>query len=406
MEEEHRRTFEIRYVPWVLLLLFLLAFPGSGSAFNMVGPRAMGMGGAYVAVCDDATAVYWNPAALTQIKGIMDISLFGGIQVTEQVVEDLKDLDDWFDDYNLNNLTSSDVENLQDILERFNREDEGVIANANAGLSLATKWVALSSVALAEGKLATQADLERSHLITRRGRTQNGTQANIGTLITNDIALTGATTLGIPNLALGVNAKYIMARQYTDTEYVFDQDTGKFNEDFTDLQHWLKEFDKNKVDGWAWGIDAGALIILGDIFKIGVLGRNINEPEIDWGHDEPKTKLRGQYRAGAALTLLKVLTISADGDLSEQGREVIETESGKKYKFNESQEFSMGAEWRVLGSYLALRGGVNNILDSGNAGRLYTAGLGIRVPFVGLDLAGGYGGDNRYAASLGLNVRF
>jgi hypothetical protein len=172
------------------------------------------------------------------------------------------------------------------------------------------------------------------------------------------------------------------------------------------LEHWSKEFDKNEVNGWAWGIDAGALIILGDIFKIGVLGRNINEPEIDWGDGEPKTKLRGQYRAGAALTLLKVLTISADGDLSKQGREVIETESGKKYEFNESQEFSMGVEWRVLGSYLALRGGVNNILESGNAGRLYTAGLGIRVPFVGLDLAGGYGEDNSYAASLGLNVRF
>ena len=406
MKEKHRRTVERRYFPWVLLLLFLLAFPGSGLAFNMVGPRAMGMGGAYVAVCDDATAVYWNPAALTQIKAIVDISLIGGVQVTEQVVEDLKDLDDWFNDHHLPDMTSSDVENLHDILDRFNRKDEGVIVNANAGLSLATKWVALSSVALAEGKLATQADLDRSHLITRRGRTQNDTRADIGTLVTNDIALTGATTLGIPNLALGVSTKYIMARQYTSTEYVFDQSTGKFNEDFTDLEHWSKEFDKNEVNGWAWGIDAGALIILGDIFKIGVLGRNINEPEIDWGDGEPKTKLRGQYRAGAALTLLKVLTISADGDLSKQGREVIETESGKKYEFNESQEFSMGVEWRVLGSYLALRGGVNNILESGNAGRLYTAGLGIRVPFVGLDLAGGYGGDNSYAASLGLNVRF
>ena len=406
MKEEHRRTVERLYVPWILLLLFLLAFPGSGLAFNVVGPRAMGMGGAYVAVCDDATAVYWNPAALTQIKGIVDISLFGGVQVTEQVVEDLKDLDDWFNDHDLAGITGSDLENLKDILERFNRKDEGVIANANAGLSLATKWVALSSVALAEGKLATQADTQTSHLVTRRGRAQNGSQANIGTLVTNDIALTGATTLGIPNLALGVSSKYIMARQYTDTEYVFDQDTGQFNEDITDLEHWSKEFDKNRADGWAWGIDAGALIILGDIFKIGVLGRNINEPEIEWEDHEPKTKLRGQYRAGAALTLFKVLTISADGDLSEQGREIIETKSGKKYHFNESQEFSMGAEWRVLGSYLALRAGVNNILESGEAGRLYTGGLGIRIPFVGFDLAGGYGGDDRWAASLGLNVKF
>lgn len=32
------------------------------------GTRAMGMGGAYVAVVDDATAAYWNPAGITQIK--------------------------------------------------------------------------------------------------------------------------------------------------------------------------------------------------------------------------------------------------------------------------------------------------------------------------------------------------
>ncbi len=32
-----------------------------------IGPRAMGMGGAFVAVADDASAVYWNPAGLVQI---------------------------------------------------------------------------------------------------------------------------------------------------------------------------------------------------------------------------------------------------------------------------------------------------------------------------------------------------
>ncbi len=34
-----------------------------------VGARAVAMGEAYSAVADDATALYWNPAAMTQIKG-------------------------------------------------------------------------------------------------------------------------------------------------------------------------------------------------------------------------------------------------------------------------------------------------------------------------------------------------
>lgn len=34
-----------------------------------IGPRAEGMAGAYAAVSDDASAMYWNPGGLTQIKG-------------------------------------------------------------------------------------------------------------------------------------------------------------------------------------------------------------------------------------------------------------------------------------------------------------------------------------------------
>jgi hypothetical protein len=45
----------------------LVAWPSAASAqqlFETVGERALGMGGAFVAVADDATAVHWNPAGL------------------------------------------------------------------------------------------------------------------------------------------------------------------------------------------------------------------------------------------------------------------------------------------------------------------------------------------------------
>jgi hypothetical protein len=51
---------------WSALLVGLLVMPATAAAqgFEAVGLRALGMGGAFVAVADDASATYWNPAGL------------------------------------------------------------------------------------------------------------------------------------------------------------------------------------------------------------------------------------------------------------------------------------------------------------------------------------------------------
>ena len=52
--------------PLLGLILSFLLIPSTAGAqpFETVGVRALGMGGAFVAVADDATAVWWNPAGL------------------------------------------------------------------------------------------------------------------------------------------------------------------------------------------------------------------------------------------------------------------------------------------------------------------------------------------------------
>jgi hypothetical protein len=58
-----------RLVPIALLLPLLL--PTSAVAqgpFETAGTRALGMGGAFVAVADDATATFWNPAGLSTLR--------------------------------------------------------------------------------------------------------------------------------------------------------------------------------------------------------------------------------------------------------------------------------------------------------------------------------------------------
>src|SRR5271155_1386066 len=50
-------------------VLFAFASTAFADEFATLGPRAMGMGGAGVAVAEGDVAQYWNPGGLTQSEG-------------------------------------------------------------------------------------------------------------------------------------------------------------------------------------------------------------------------------------------------------------------------------------------------------------------------------------------------
>ena len=59
-----------------LVLLFICAgtSPAPAQVVEAVGGRALGMAGAFVALADDSTATWWNPAGLTD-GPILDLGL-------------------------------------------------------------------------------------------------------------------------------------------------------------------------------------------------------------------------------------------------------------------------------------------------------------------------------------------
>src|SRR6476660_3417120 len=110
----------------VFLALGEHAFAGE---FVIVVPRAMGMGGAGVAVTTDALATYWNPAGLAMTQTV-DIRIVGGGQGIDRlgVADAIKDLEDF------NPNAPDAAAKAQDIANRLNRPGANTSLNGAAGL--------------------------------------------------------------------------------------------------------------------------------------------------------------------------------------------------------------------------------------------------------------------------------
>src|SRR5690242_7110751 len=61
------------------------AVGSSGFSTQMVGAKALGQGHAFVAEADDPSAVYFNPAGMTQLKGVqMSVGLNALVPMTDR----------------------------------------------------------------------------------------------------------------------------------------------------------------------------------------------------------------------------------------------------------------------------------------------------------------------------------
>jgi hypothetical protein len=69
-------------------LLMLVGVVQANFLETELGARAMGMGGAFVAVADDATALHWNPAGLSNVHGFEVFGMRTSVYSVEGLSED------------------------------------------------------------------------------------------------------------------------------------------------------------------------------------------------------------------------------------------------------------------------------------------------------------------------------
>jgi hypothetical protein len=250
-------------IPMRLLCAALVALASpalaGAQAFETVGTRAAGMGGAFVAVADDASAAYWNPA------GFAAGSFFSLV---------------------LDRATAKS-------------DPSGEPAGSRSGLLIALgappiglSYYRLRNTDLVPGPLPAAADDD-----PRAG------EVRLDTLITHH---TGATVLQsiVPGVAVGATLKLVRGSASSVVQPEGDRDA--LLEDGSDLTGKAS----TKFD-----TDLGVMASAGRI-KAGLTVRNVTEPDFETAGGGSVLKLERQARAGIALMPIAGLLVAADMDLT------------------------------------------------------------------------------------------
>lgn len=358
----------IRYGLRIALVLIFVSIPVFAMAveFSIVGPRAVGMGGAGVAVTTDSLATYWNPAGLAMTQTV-DIRIQASAQGVDrygllQSLNDIADLD-------LND--PANFGRAQELQNQINRPGASLSALANGGLYFKGHFgdhafgFNVSDVATAGAFVSSPVTVSTppgGTPITVAG------QMALRGLEARQAVVSYAYAFFDKTFAVGVSGKAIQGAAYTGTATI-DGEELKLSDDLG----------KAKLST-AFSVDAGAIFRPTSWLRVAVVAKDINQPEFD-APDGTKFKLNPQVRGGVAVNPYSSLTITADVDAT-SNRTFI---PGQK-----SQVLSVGAEQTILSEFLSLRiGALKNMQDAASA-VTPTAGFGLRFFAFRMDLGGGY----------------
>jgi hypothetical protein len=178
--------------------------------------------------------------------------------------------------------------------------------------------------------------------------------------------------------AVGGNLKFMKGRVYGNQVLIFDEDSDDV----------VAKTEERYEESTNVGVDIG-LMGRWEMLQVGLMGRNLNSPEFDGfrdpetGHKFEDVTLDPAARAGVAFIPFNTLTLEVDYDL---------TKNETVLQGYDTQFLSAGFEWDAF-RFLALRAGAYKNMAEDDIGTVYTAGLGLNLWLVRLDVAGAMSAD-------------
>ncbi len=357
-----------------------LSWVGASQAveFATVGARAAGMGGAGVAVTSDAYATYWNPAGLAMTKTV-DVRIGVAAQGIDRL--GVKDTLDEIDKIDLNDASVGNQARLQSLIDKVNRPGASVSAIGAGGLYI-KGYFGDHAFGVSVADVATAGMFAPTRLTVANSGTAlsvNGQLALQG-LEARQATFSYAYAFLDRTFSIGVTGKLIQGAAYNGTATVTNGDV-----DITD------SLGKAKLST-AFGIDVGAIYRPSSWLRMGIVAKDINAPSFDTKTAGQQFKLEPQVRGGIAVNPWETLTLTADMDIISNRT----LTPGIK-----SQVLSVGAEQTIFSEMFSLRAGAFKNTADANSYITPTAGFGLRLWALRVDVGGGYDFRERGALASG-----
>lgn len=488
-----------------LALVLLCSSVVNAEQWKILGPRPLGMGGAFVAVAKGPIAQYWNPAGLAQEENVSGVEIAGGgrAEFTGGILKDANALGDLVDKYKSvqsaqQNGGAINAEQMAAVVKGIatisdmNQAGKGLIADVEGGVNFKFSKVAISVNNFSSAGASPFVDVARIGLgassgltgISLSGTTTDPAAANLTSRDKIDSAITTIGAANVFNMICGAatcngigtsqalanalvnqavtnglssaqiqsaadtmqanasNAAPVIKNltdptlSYTNNQSNLTLRGGSFTElafgyakqafvpglsiggnlkaifgavgytKFNMLQNdagttdALKKYNDNTQSSVRPAVDLGALWEVNKLYsgipfnpRVGVVFRNVNSPKFDQpklaidSGDSSKYAYNSQLRGGVAISPLHFWTLAADMDLTKNETAI------PGYK---SRQLSLGTEINIFNRpwiNIPLRAGlIKNMADSSSK-MAYTAGFGINLLHLIIDVGGSISSD-------------